>query len=266
MQWSVQCRAIAHLRRQCVCRPPAVRHVDTHGRIAATARAPCAVDAALPDLRRPDSAQASASAVRRFSSRSICWRIVLEAVAVQVRRDEDLAAGARRGRASRAAEWRTGPRRCAPARADRSRSPSPPAAAPASRPGRSQPGASCRRGPRGPSGVIVRCMLPALGQQLAERRHAAAIGRAAHEVEAQVMGRVREDLGVAVPAQAASPGCSARAGRAETGCTRARRCRSSARGTRERPDRPRGRSRRPCSRACSSTSARPPSPAGRRAC
>ncbi len=41
----------------------------------------------------------------------------------------------------------------------------------------------------------------ALGQQLAHRRHAAAIGRAAHELETQVMRRVGEDFRVAVTAQ-----------------------------------------------------------------
>ena len=194
------------LQRAVPAAPPADR------RDAGAATAPGGVRAGVcPGLRRPDSAQASASSVRRFSRRLDLPAEVLEAVAVQVRRHEDLAAGDRAGTREGPRNGEAGPTPARRARAGRSRSPSPPAAAPASRPDRSRPGPSCRRGPRGPSGVIVRCIVAALAQQLAQRRHAAAVGRAADEVEAQVIRRVGEDLRVAVPAQAASPGCSARA-------------------------------------------------------
>ena len=88
------------------------------------------------------------------------------------------------------------------------------------------------------------------------RPRAAAIGRAADAIEAEVMGDAGQDVGVAVLAQAASPGGSGRGARAAAGCTRARRRRSAGRRCRAR-GRPSGRRTRPACRASASRRAMP---------
>ena len=65
---------------------------------------------------------------------------------------------------------------------------------------------------------------------------------------------------------AALPGCNVLEDTAGRGCIRAKKCRFSVRDIRETPGRSPDRRTRPCSRACSSTTARRPSPTVRRAC
>ena len=199
-----------------------------------------------PILRVPDSAQASASAVKRFSSRSIFRRKCSSPCAVQVGRHEDFAAGNGPGPRVRTRNGELVPGAAHPPRAivavahHHQRQPQ----------FRGQIDAAGRQPPPRAARAVGRdrqVHVPALGQQTAQsppRRRDWSSRARSRSPSDRPHERAPRRRGAG---SAASPGCNARADRAERECIRARRCRFSARGTRERSDRPPDRNRPPCS-------------------